>query len=189
MQRYPLAPVVAACIRTLSSLTIRSRMRVADQIQLLVNTIDDECRESVQLVAATCLVRVLRVAPSAGNTALALRMLELASVASLRHNTRGACACLGVLMLLARTGVCVCVCVCCRPLSRPSRDGYYIYIYIYNNITCILHIYRRAVALRATRHRALVSAARHSAPGTHPQALCGNSGAHLLVRKCLLYLD
>ena len=66
MQRYPLAPVVAACIRTLSSLTIRSRMRVADQIQLLVTTIDDECRESVQLVAATCLVRVLRVAERSG---------------------------------------------------------------------------------------------------------------------------
>ena len=128
MQRYPLAPVVAACIRTLSSLTIRSRMRVADQIQLLVNTIDDECRESVQLVAATCLVRVLRVAPSAGNTALALRMLELASVASLRHNTRGACACLGVLMLLARTGVCVCVCVLSP--SEPLVSRWLLYIYI-----------------------------------------------------------
>lgn len=84
MERYPLAQVVLVCIRTLSSLAIRSRMRIDDQMQLLLASIHVDCRDCVQLEAARSMGRILRSAPSSGTNVLAMRMLELASDASLQ---------------------------------------------------------------------------------------------------------
>jgi hypothetical protein len=103
MQRYPLAPVVELCLRTSSSLAIRSRMRIDDQIQLLLDTLQEDCRESVQLEAAKSLSRVLRIAPSSGSEALAMRMLEITGTASLREDDGSSGACFGILVMLARS--------------------------------------------------------------------------------------
>jgi len=104
MQRYPLAPIVEACLRTSASLAIRSRMRIDEQIQLLLATLQDDCRECVQLEAAKSLARILRSAPSSGSDALAMRMLDITSAASLRGDARGSGACFGILVMLARIG-------------------------------------------------------------------------------------
>jgi len=102
MRRHPVAPIATACVGTLARLAVRSRMRIDEQMQLLLHTIHDECRGQVRLEGARSLARVLRFAPSCGSEQLALRLLQLARQESLRHDARCANATLGTVISLAR---------------------------------------------------------------------------------------
>jgi len=103
MHRYPVALIATVCIRTLSSLTIRSRMGIDEQKELLLSNIQHECRSQVRLEGARSLASLLRRAPSCVSNALANRLLALARQSSERHDERGAAATLGTVMNLART--------------------------------------------------------------------------------------